>query len=75
MRVEAGDMHTIFGEDFEEYKDNVPLFVPRLTPWKKINGEFDYQLYLRYREYRAAIGAVLAMAVLAVKAYFLGPVI
>jgi hypothetical protein len=46
--------------------------VPRLTAWKKTDGEFDFQLYLQYREYRAAIGAAVAIAVLAAKSYFLG---
>jgi protein-S-isoprenylcysteine O-methyltransferase Ste14 len=69
MRVEADDMQRIFPVDFDEYRRNVPLLVPRLTPWNKNTGQFDYQLYLQYREYRAALGAVLAMAVLAAKAY------
>ena len=71
MRVEADDMKRIFGAEFDEYRQNVPLFIPRLTAWKKINTRFDFQLYLKYREYRAAIGAVLAMAALAAKACFL----
>lgn len=70
MRVEAEDMRRIFGEDFDDYKSNVPLLIPRFTPWKKTGGKFDYQLYLRYREYRAAIGAIGAVAVLAAKAIF-----
>ena len=71
MRVEAEDIRAIFGVDFDEYERNVPLFVPRLTPWRKTGVKFDFQLYLRYREYRAAIGATVAVAVLAAKAYFL----
>ena len=72
MRVEAQDIREIFGEDFDEYERNVPLFIPRLTPWRKTGVKFDFQLYLHYREYRAAIGAAVAVAVLAAKAYFLG---
>jgi protein-S-isoprenylcysteine O-methyltransferase Ste14 len=75
MRVEVADMHNIFGSDFDEYEQNVPMFIPRLTPWKKIDADFDFQLYLQYREYRAAIGVVLAMAVLAAKAFFLDRVL
>ena len=71
MRVEAEDIRAIFGADFDEYESNVPLLVPRFTPWKKTGVKFDFQLYLRYREYRAAIGAVIAIAVLTAKAYFL----
>ena len=72
MRVEARDMQRIFGAEFEEYERQVPLFIPRLTAWKKGDGEFDFQLYLQYREYRAAIGAAVAIAVLAAKSYFFG---
>jgi protein-S-isoprenylcysteine O-methyltransferase Ste14 len=72
MRVEAEDIREIFGKDFDEYERNVPLFIPRLTPWTKTGGKFDFQLYLQYREYRAALGAAVAVAVLAAKAYFLG---
>jgi protein-S-isoprenylcysteine O-methyltransferase Ste14 len=72
MRVEAEDLTQIFGADFEEYKKAVPLFFPRLTPWKKSAEKFDFQLYLRYREYRAALGLVFAWCVLAVKTYFFG---
>ena len=71
MRVEAEDLTKIFGSDFEEYSTNVPLFFPRLTRWKKSDEKFDFQLYLRYREYRAGLGLIFAWAVLAVKAFFL----
>lgn len=67
MRVEAGDLAMLFGDDFEEYARSVPLFFPRLSAWKKSDGRFDFQLYLRYREYRAAIGLVCAWGVLAAK--------
>ncbi|CAN5549867.1 hypothetical protein BH10ACI2_BH10ACI2_09210 [soil metagenome] len=71
MRVEAQDMHRIFGEEFVDYERNVPLLIPRFTVWKKTGEKFDFQLYLQYREYRAAIGALIAIAVLVAKAYFL----
>ena len=71
MRVEAGDMRRIFGRDFDEYEREVPLLIPRFTPWKKTGGKFELALYLQYREYRAAIGAMVALGILAAKAYFL----
>ncbi len=71
MRVEAEDMRRIFPQHFEEYERNVPLLIPRFTAWKKSFEKFDFQLYLRYREYRAALGGVFAIGVLAAKAYFL----
>lgn len=72
MRVEADDIRRIFGPDFDEYERNVPVFVPRLTAWKKSDARFDFGLYLQYREYRAALGAAAAIGILAAKAYFLG---
>lgn len=71
MRVEEEDLTRIFGIDFEEYRVAVPLFLPRLTAWKKSDVKFDFQLYLRYREYRAAIGMAVAMGLLIVKAIWL----
>jgi protein-S-isoprenylcysteine O-methyltransferase Ste14 len=71
MRVEAEDIRHIFGEEFDEYECNVPMLIPRITPWKRTGTKFDFQLYLQYREYRAAIGVTLAIGVLIVKAYFL----
>ena len=72
MRVEEEDIRRIFGAEFEEYKRHVPLFIPRLTVWRNTASKFDHRLYLRYREYRAALGAAIAMVVLAAKAWFLG---
>jgi protein-S-isoprenylcysteine O-methyltransferase Ste14 len=70
MRVEAEDLTRIFGADFDEYKKNVPLFFPRITAWKKSVEKFDFQLYLRYREYRAALGLIIAWSILAAKIFF-----
>ena len=71
MRVEEEDLTRIFGADFGEYKVAVPLFLPRLTVWKKTDVKFDSDLYLRYREYRAAIGMAVAMGLLLIKAVWL----
>lgn len=75
MRVEAKELIAIFGEEFENYANAVPLFIPRLTAYKNENSasnKFEMELYLKYREYRAGIGVGLALCVLAVKAYFIG---
>jgi len=72
MRVEANDMHSIFGEEFAQYETHVPLFLPRLSIWNQTDDKFDLSLYLQYREYRAAIGAAVALTALAAKAYLLG---
>jgi protein-S-isoprenylcysteine O-methyltransferase Ste14 len=71
MRVEAEDLKAIFGEQYLDYSRQVPLFFPRFGA--KLSGDvkFDKNLYLRYREYRAALGSAFAWLILAFKAYFL----
>src|SRR5215216_1430194 len=53
MRVEAADLAEMFGEDYANYSRAVPLFLPRLKPYrdeKTLGVKFDASLYLRYRE-------------------------
>lgn len=69
MRVEADELTAIFGEVYKEYAANVPLFLPLPTGYKSGAEKFDMSLYLRYREYRAALGLVLAWCVLTIKVY------
>ena len=71
MRVEEGDLRSKFRGGFDDYAANVPLFFPRPTPWRKMDAGFDFQLYLKHREYQAAIGTVVALGVLTAKMYFL----
>lgn len=83
MRVEARTLREMFGADYEDYARSVPLFVPRLTPYRRSTStegavqadetvvKFDKNLYLRYREYRAALGTLAAWSVLWLKATFL----
>ena len=73
MRVEAKQLAELFGKDYENYAHAVPLFLPRLSPYRdaKAGGaKFDASLYLRYREYRAALGLLIALGLLALKAVF-----
>ena len=73
MRVESATLTQLFGERYLGYVNVVPLFLPRLSPYR--NGateknKFDAELYKRYREYRAAIGMTVAWAFLALKAFY-----
>jgi hypothetical protein len=51
----------------------VPRFLPRLTPYRAEtagddgSAHFSSALYLRHREYNAALGAVLMLGALVVK--------
>lgn len=73
MRVESETLTQLFGESYQAYSRGVPLFFPRVTPYQSDEGatEFDRSLYMRYREYRAALGLVVAWGLLVFKAYYL----
>lgn len=45
--------------EFDAYAHAVPRLLPRLTPWRSSNaavGSFSSALYLKHREYNAALG-------------------
>jgi len=73
MRVESATLAKLFGESFEEYARAVPVFLPRITPYRTGQAavKFEQSLYLRYREYRAALGLMVAWGLLVFKAYYL----
>ncbi len=74
MRVESATLAKLFGESYQRYLKAVPLFLPRLSPYREETQDiasFDASLYKRYREYQAAMGLVIAWALLALKAFFL----
>jgi protein-S-isoprenylcysteine O-methyltransferase Ste14 len=73
MRVESETLAQLFGESYQRYARGVPIFLPRVTPYKsgESQTEFDRGLYMRYREYRAALGLVVAWGLLVFKAYYL----
>jgi protein-S-isoprenylcysteine O-methyltransferase Ste14 len=72
MRVESATLAKLFGESYQRYVKAVPLFFPRLSPYRdetKSPTLFDMALYKRYREYQAAMGLAVAWALLALKAF------
>jgi hypothetical protein len=72
MRVESATLMELFGGRYLRYMEAVPLFLPRLSPYRDTTidtARFDAGLYKRYREYQAAMGLVIAWALLALKAY------
>jgi protein-S-isoprenylcysteine O-methyltransferase Ste14 len=72
MRVESAMLAELFGERYQRYLKVVPLFLPRLSPYRdgtKGTVRFDASLYKRYREYQAALGLVIAWALLVLKAF------
>ena len=72
MRVESKTLAELFGKSYRGYVEAVPLFLPRLSPYRdgtKDTARFDAALYKRYREYQAAMGLVIAWGLLALKAF------
>jgi len=69
MQAEAAHMRTLFGDAYARWSANVPLFFPRLTPYRDGQARsFDLNQYLRHREYRALIGLGIVLLVLTLKA-------
>jgi len=58
---------------YDDYAGHVPRFLPRLTPYlpnaaaDEEGGSFSSDLYLRHREYNAALGSVLMLGALLLK--------
>jgi protein-S-isoprenylcysteine O-methyltransferase Ste14 len=58
---------------YDDYAGHVPRFLPRLTPYRPDttagdeSGRFSSALYLRHREYNAAVGSVLMLGALLLK--------
>ena len=69
MQAEAAHMQTLFGDAYAQWSADVPLFLPRLTPYPSgQNRNFDLNQYLHHREYRALIGLGIVLVVLILKA-------
>lgn len=73
MRVEASTLAKLFKDSYPAYARGVPLFLPRLRPYHSDSSpnRFDRTLYLRYREYQAALGLLVLWGILVFKAYYL----
>jgi len=72
MRVEASTLAGLFGESYKSYAGAVPLFFPRLSPYpgRNVGNRFDASLYMRYREYQAGLGLLIAWGLLVAKSYY-----
>jgi len=71
MIAEAETLGQLFEGEYPAYKREVPLFLPRLTPYRSPRSSgpnqrrrFALSQYLKHREYRAAIGVAFALALL-----------
>lgn len=72
MRAEERDLYERFGREYDAYARSVPLFVPRVTPYRPPeppSTRFDIQRYLNHQEYQAAVGVLIGFLVLAAKMF------
>lgn len=70
MQREVANISGRFPEAYQRYATNVPLFVPRPTPWRGDPGSmaaFSPALYMKHGEWKAALTYVLAMIWLALR--------
>jgi hypothetical protein len=77
MIGEAGHLRTLFPEQYSQYERAVPLFFPRLKPYtvQPAQSEFSFRRYQSRREYRVALGVIVALALLFLKAQWAGAAI
>ncbi len=70
---EKEKMEILFPKEYNHFKAHVPLFFPRLRPFKSGTDaqHFDFQLCKENREQRALIGTVIVWILLTLKMIFL----
>jgi len=69
IRAEESYLRSVFA-GYDEYAARVPRFFPRLTPYQSAGSSpagYSRELYLRHREYNAALGSALMMSALVLK--------
>jgi protein-S-isoprenylcysteine O-methyltransferase Ste14 len=75
MQAEVETMRALFPDTYDAWASEVPLFLPRLVrAGATSRARFDGGLYVRYREYRAALGLAAVFAVLVAKIVLRGEV-
>jgi protein-S-isoprenylcysteine O-methyltransferase Ste14 len=70
MRLEAEGLEARFGDRFREYAAAVPLFVPRLRPYRSMDAaqtQFMVRRYFTHREWELLLGLALGFLALVVK--------
>jgi protein-S-isoprenylcysteine O-methyltransferase Ste14 len=70
MKAEERWLESLFGQRFRDYAAAVPLFLPRLRPYRGIEPattQFLLRQYFAHREWQLALGVVLAFLALVAK--------
>jgi len=55
---------------YEDYVRSVPRILPRLTAYRTQTSEYTSARYWKHREYRASLGCLIMLAILAAKLIF-----
>src|ERR1017187_9461997 len=71
VRREDRDLRERFGAEFAAYAARVSAFFPWPTKEALGGPKFSWVLYIRNHEYRAALGSLVAMGVLALRMWIL----
>lgn len=75
VRAEEHYLHSFF-PDYDEYAAHVPRFFPRWIPYRTDSAEpgdsYSRELYLKHREYNAALGSILMMGALILRMMLVG---
>jgi protein-S-isoprenylcysteine O-methyltransferase Ste14 len=70
IRAEEKYLSSIFS-NYAEYAAHVPRLLLRLSPYNPsggdVRGSFSHELYLKHREYQAALGSALMLLALIIK--------
>ncbi len=72
MKDEERNLINIFGEEYLNYKMNIPMFFPGGCSLAGNPVSFKWELVLRNKEYRAWLGFSAFLALLLLKFYFFG---
>jgi protein-S-isoprenylcysteine O-methyltransferase Ste14 len=64
VREEANFLRRKFGEEYEAWAREVPVFLPRLTPGGQRSTRFDWGRVRQNREWRTAVALLVAGLVL-----------
>ncbi len=74
MRGEAELLEGLFGDAYRHYAANVPLLLPRVTPYHAPGAPgstgFDLERWRGNKEYEALLGAVAAFAFLTLRLFW-----
>ena len=69
MEKERRNIRARFPQEYDEWEQNVPAFVPRPVPWRSAEAAepepFSFPLYMKHGEWKAALVYVLALVYLA----------